>query len=274
MSKRCLPRFLILPGLLALAHAVHADVVQITPSKDNSLYQPDQLGDRSNALGPQVFAGRVGGFGGGVGLRRAVMAFDIAGNVPASATITAVTLTVACTQVPVLDGANTRTHRLRRATSNWGEGTSDAGINGGQGAAPTTGDATWNHAFFSGTAWTTAGGDFTGTVSSSVGVSSPGFYTFPSSAQFVADVQNMLSSPGGNFGWVLSGEETVASTARAFDSREAPGYPLHNGDAPVLEITYTVPSNVPSLPAWSLTVLVLATLGAGAMLLQRRPAVS
>jgi hypothetical protein len=237
-ENRKLPRALVLSSLLALAHGARADVVQIAPAKDNSLFEPDLLGDRSNARGPQVFAGRIGGFGGGVGRRRAVLAFDIAASVPAGATITGVTLTVTCSQVSPIDSFNTRTQLLRRATRSWGEGTSDAGVNGGQGAPPTAGDATWNHAFFPGTPWTTPGGDFTATVSSSVGVTGTGVYTFPSSAQLVADVQDMLDDPAGDFGWVLSGEEIASPSARAFDSREAPGYPFYNGTAPVLEVTF------------------------------------
>lgn len=267
MSNRILGSGWALAALLVLTRAAHAQVVQITPFKDNTLYEPDP-GDRSNAVGPQVFAGRVGGSGGAVGLRRGVLAFDVAGSVPAGSTVVSATLTIECSHAPVFDRNNTRTQRLRRASTDWGEGTSDAGINNGTGAAPTAGDATWNHTFYPGSSWSSAGGDFAGTVSTSVGVTGTGSYTFPSTAQIVADVQGMLDSPGSNFGWVLFGEEVVAGTSRAFDAREAPVYPLYGGIAPVLEVTYA--AGVPSLTGSSLALLVVLAVGGGALLLARR----
>jgi hypothetical protein len=266
MSKRLLHASWALAGLVVLSDLAPAQTVQLTTSKDNTLFQPDLAGD--SGIGPQVFAGRVGGFGGGVGLRRGVLAFDVAGSVPAGATVTGATLTLQCSHVPIADASNTRTQRIRRATANWGEGTSDAGVNGGTGAAPTAGDATWNHTFYPGSLWGSPGGDFSATVSSSVGVTGTGSYVFPSTPQLVADVQDMLDNPGTNFGWVLSGEEVTAGTARAFDSREAPTYPLFNGVAPVLEVTYS--ASVPALPPIRVALLALLSLGAGALLLRRR----
>jgi len=268
MSKRIKGSLRALLALLLLCPALRAQTVQILPAQDNTLFQPDTLGDRSSGAGPQVFAGRVGGVGGAVGLRRGVLAFDVAAAVPAGSTILAATLTLTCSHAPVFDRTNTRTHRLRRATAGWGESGSDAGINNGSGAAPAPGDATWSHTFHPGSFWSSAGGDFAGTVSSSVGVTNTGTYVFPSTPQLVADVQSMLDAPGGNFGWVLSGEEAVSGTARAFDSREAPAYPLYGGVAPVLAVTYV--QGVPSLGAGSLALLVGLALGGGALLLGRR----
>ena len=66
-----------------------ADIINITPSKDNTLYQYDPAdGDTSNALGFHLFAGKTA-----MGeLRRGVLAFNIAGSIPAGSTITGVTL--------------------------------------------------------------------------------------------------------------------------------------------------------------------------------------
>lgn len=258
-------------GALLFTPALGPNVVQVLPSKDNTLYEPDQAGDRSNAVGPQFFTGRVGGFGGQLGLRRGVIAFDVAASVPAGATIDSVTLSVYCSRVPILDNGNARQHTLHRATSDWGEGTSDAGIGGGSGTAPTTGDATWNDAFFPSTPWSSAGGDFSATLSSSISVPSTGPYVFPSTPQLVADVQSMLDNPAGNFGWVVRGDEVTSGVARAFDSREGPTYPLYNGTAPVLEIHFTpggVP--VPTLTPWGTLALAGLLLAAGALLLSRR----
>jgi len=259
-----LPPLPALAGLLLLTAAARAQTVQIAPSRDNTLFEPTTVVDKSNGVGPQFYSGRTNGDR----LRRGVLRFDVAGAVPGGSTITGVTLRVNCSHVPVFDGANARTQRLRRATSDWGEGTSDAGVNNGDGVTPTPGDATWNHSFFSSSFWTTPGGDQSATLSSSVDVTGTGLYAFPSTPQLVADVQDMLDQPGGNFGWVVSGEEVVNGTARAFDTREAPTYPFYNGVAPVLEVTYA--ASVPSLPPWSAALLALLGLGMGVLVLRRR----
>lgn len=94
--------------------------ITIGPSKDNTLYeQPD--GSLSNGVGQHIFAGHNNG-----GLaRRGVIAFDIAGNVPAGAVINSVALTLnmSRTQSP---GEDIQLHRL---LTDWGEGASDASAN-------------------------------------------------------------------------------------------------------------------------------------------------
>ena len=63
-----------------------AAIINITPSKDNTLYEFDAVeGDVSNALGIHFFAGNTLMDE----LRRGVLAFDIAGNIPPGSTITA-----------------------------------------------------------------------------------------------------------------------------------------------------------------------------------------
>src|SRR5690348_6018495 len=59
-------------------------LVIIGASKDNTIYQ--ESGSLSNGLGPSFYAGNTGGTG-GTTIRRAMIAFDISGNVPAGATI-------------------------------------------------------------------------------------------------------------------------------------------------------------------------------------------
>ena len=54
--------------------------------------------------------------------------------------------------------------------ADWGEGTSVAPGEEGDGAPATTNDATWRHRFFDTIFWTTEGGDFSGTVSASQSV--------------------------------------------------------------------------------------------------------
>src|SRR3954470_7189642 len=74
-----------------------AGTVNINPSKDNTLYEYVPVdGDKSNALGLHFFAGETGMNE----LRRGVLAFDIAGNVPPGSTITAVSLSLNMSRAP------------------------------------------------------------------------------------------------------------------------------------------------------------------------------
>src|SRR5437763_3741905 len=68
-----------------------ANVISITPSKDNTLYEYDAAeGDHSNGAGFHFFAGE-----NGMGeLRRGVLAFEVAGRILAGSMITAVILTM------------------------------------------------------------------------------------------------------------------------------------------------------------------------------------
>jgi hypothetical protein len=125
-----------------------------------------------------------------------------------------------------------QTVELRKLLADWGEGTSNAGQQEGEGIAATTNDATWRHRFYNATLWAAQGGDFSATVSASQSVTGTGAYTW-GSAQMVADVQGWLNSPSSNFGWLVRGNET-RTTAKRFDSREQ--------QPPVLTIIYTPPA--------------------------------
>jgi len=196
-----------------------AGIVNINPSKDNTLYEYDPLdGDRSNALGFHFFAGETGMNE----LRRGVLAFDIAGNVPSGSTITAVSFSVNMSRTPTNTAYVVELHRL---LADWGEGTSVAPGEEGDGAPATPNDATWRHRFFDTIFWSTQGGDFSATVSASQMVGQVGQYTW-SSAQMVADVQAWLDNPASNFGWLMLGDETAIATAKRFDTRESANPPM------------------------------------------------
>ena len=170
------------------ASSVNAAIINIMPSKDNTLYEYDAAeGDHSNGAGLHFFAGE-----NGMGeLRRGVLAFDLAGTIPAGSTITAVSLTMNMSMTPT--GA--QTVELHKLLADWGEGTSHAPMGEGDGAPATPNDATWRHRFFDSVFWTTQGGDFSAMVSASQSVGGTGQYTW-SSAQMVADVQSWLDNPG------------------------------------------------------------------------------
>lgn len=200
---------------VAPASRALAGSVTITCDKDNSLIQPTTMGDVSNALG-DLFSGRTGSMGGNAPLR-AVMHFNVAGSIPAGATITGVSLNLVVLLEPILN-PGPQSHALHRLTADWGEGTSSSTT--GQGAPATPGDATWNHRFFPRQFWTTPGGDFVAAPSATKIADDPGTTVTWSSATMIADVQGWLDSPATNFGWVLIGNEAATTTARLFGSSE------------------------------------------------------
>lgn len=196
-----------------------ADVININPIKDNTLYEFDPVeGDVSNALGNHFFTGETA-----MGeLRRGLLAFDIAAHIPPGATITSVTLTLNMSMTP---SGTPRTTELHKLLADWGEGTSQASGGEGEGAPATTDDATWRHRFFDTIFWTTEGGDFSLTVSASQSVGVVGMYTW-SSSQMLADVQSWLNDPATNFGWLVLGDESAIATAKRFDTRESASPPV------------------------------------------------
>jgi hypothetical protein len=227
-------------SIVIVTAAARGEVVTVGASADNTLYE-DPAGAISNGAGAHLFAGMTG-----AGLRRrGLIAFDVAGTVPAGASIDGVTLTLHASQgslgSPVVG--------LHRALASWGEGASDAPDMEGQGAPAAPGDATWIHRMFDTTMWTTPGGDFDALASATIAVDGPGFWTWTSRGM-VDDVQAWLDAPAADFGWLLRGDESMPVTSRRFDSRE-------NGEAsfrPALEITYT------PLPAPGGLALLLAGL--------------
>jgi len=184
------------------------------PSKDNTLYE-DPGGALSNGSGDFLFIGRVG-LVGASRIRRTLLAFPIADTVPSGSTIVSVTLTLEMSRSP----AGAKSSQLRRILTDWGEGASNANGREGIGISAETGDATWRNTFYNTAEWTAHGGDFSTVVSSVAVVAGFGSYTWGSSLQMVADVQSWLDTPSTNFGWILIGDESTASTAKRFDSRE------------------------------------------------------
>jgi spore coat protein A len=127
----------------------------------------------------------------------------------------------------------TSLHRLQLA---WGEGTSNAAQNEGAGAPATAGDATWTHRFHPDVLWTTAGGNFVATASATTNVLGTGVYTW-SSAAMLADVQAWFADSTQNHGWLIRGDESIAETAKRFDSSER----TNVATRPALVVDYTPP---------------------------------
>lgn len=187
--------------------------VTIGASKDNTLYE-SLTGNVSNGAGEHFFVGKTATGN----TRRALIAFDIPGNIAAGTTIENVVLTLNLSLTNISNKA--QTIELHRVTADWGEGTSNAGSPGGPGSAASSGDATWLHRFFDRDTWLVPGGDFSTTVSGSQEVDGVGTYTWASTDEMVADVQGWLDDPSSNFGWILIGNEGANQTAKRFDTKE------------------------------------------------------
>jgi hypothetical protein len=203
--------YLAAVSLLLIATPSIADVIELTPEADNTMYELT-TGLTSNGAGDYIFSGvtqngRV---------RRALLQFDVDGLIPAGSTINSVSLRLRMSMTI----AGNQNLRLHRATNSWGEAGSDASGEEGGGALSLPGDATWIHRSFPDVFWSSFGGDFSGSSSASTTVGGDGAYIWSSGA-LAGDVQDMLDNPGGNFGWVLKhANEGPFQTAKRFNSRE------------------------------------------------------
>jgi hypothetical protein len=225
-------RYLLTALLLfaMLPSAALADTVILPAAKDNTIYE-DTFGQYSNGQGIYLYTGKTGT----ELLRRALIAFDLS-SIPANATVTGAILTLRANRTgPEIPGDIS----LRKVLADWGEGASDAGTPGGNGAESALGDATWIHTFFDTAFWTTPGGDFSSTASASTAVDQPGDYTWSGSG-LVADVQAWVSNPATNFGWAIIGNEVTPAGAVRFGSRENSTTPPH------LDVTYIVTGPTPT----------------------------
>lgn len=221
------------------------DSVALSAARDNTLY--DGGTDLSNGAGDFFFVGRNGnGFE-----RRALTLFDLS-PIPAGATIDSVSLELVVSQANSAQ-VDIGLHRL---FSDWGESTSDANGGEGGGIAAEVGDATWQHTFFPGSFWNTAGGDFAATASANQLVDNPGTYTWQS-AQLASDVQGWLDGTTDNFGWALVTDATASQTAKRFNSRE------NGSGGPILRVEFSV---VPEPTC----CLLLSTLACAATIRRRR----
>ena len=86
-----LPKAILAAALIIVGGCYSAQCasLQITPSLDNSVFSEN---NNSEALG-DLYVGRTNGTS-GTAIRRALMLFDVAGNVAAGATISSVTLSL------------------------------------------------------------------------------------------------------------------------------------------------------------------------------------
>ncbi|MFN0183366.1 MAG: DNRLRE domain-containing protein [Aquabacterium sp.] len=246
----------LLPVLAA--HAQSLKEFRLSPLADATVFTAqgggtdyDQVADgRGGSLWTSVTAGGV--------VRRALVKFDLS-PLPPGAVVQSVQLSIH--QIRSREDHPVALHRL---LGPWTEGPADGG-DAGVGALASAGDVTWTHRSWPDQTWAVRGTDYVPTASGSVLVAgAPATYTWPSTAQMVADVQLWLNQPATHHGWLLIGKETGEQNAKRFASRE-------NGSVtsrPVLVVMATVPADLDvPLPAWALLLLGGALL---APLLRRR----
>ncbi len=208
--------------------------VELEPSRDTSIFS--ESADLSNGSGVRLFVGltQLGD------ARRALVAFDVAGTVPAGARIQSATLQLVMSRTI----AGPQDVTLHALFADWGEGGSNASGQEGKGAPAEQGDATWLYRDYnvadpaSSPAWTTPGGDFNPAASAVTSVDDNGPYVW-TSATMATEVQAWLDAPGTNHGWIVLGSEPPGgnTTAKRFDSRDINTAELR----PRLTIVYAEP---------------------------------
>lgn len=214
---------LLLTCLTALP--AFADMVDIPADRDVTLIE-DPDGALANGSGLSIFAGRTGQEVGGI--RRALIRFDVAANLPENALIDSATLTLYLNK----GNSGQTTVSIHRVLSDWGEGGSSS--NGGGGAPAQDHDATWLHTFYDYDYWVQAGGHFIPHAGATQMVGATGFYDWSDNTNLVNDVRLWLKAPGQNFGWLVMGDEDALRTVMRFDSRDG-------SNPPVLTVEYHLP---------------------------------
>mgnify|MGYP002628411444 CR=1 FL=1 len=230
MSFKCLTFIFF----FSIVNALNAQVtLELGAEKDNSIFSENL--SKSNGAGPSIFVGRIAR---GATFRRGLVKFDLS-SLPANAEIETIELNLSV----FMSARNTITkHRfdIHRLINDWGEANSSGS---GGGAAAQTNDATWGSNFYNNSNWTNLGGDFEASISASDSVffSQAGHTASWSSIGMIADLNYWRKNPSSNFGWVLIGDESLDSSAKAFFSKEAASF--YEPFKPKLKITYSLPSD-------------------------------
>lgn len=231
--KMCPIRLTSLCLLLAFVTSARSATVTLEPSADTALWE---LGPDNNLGGTLLSSGTTAI----PSKSRTLVKFDVAGSVPAGATITAARLRLVVVRVPGPNGPLVPSNfNLHRMLLSWEEGNKTSLI----GDPASSGETTWNnrfHSFISPTRWSTPGAgpgvDFETTVSSSALVMTLGSYDF---IDLAADVQLWLNNSNVNFGWILiSDAEDQSPSAVRLGSRES----LAPSERPQITIEYTLPT--------------------------------
>jgi hypothetical protein len=237
-------------AVAAMSAGARAAMIELPAVQDATLFGGSDATNNASGSVPGMFVGTDGQGN----AKRGLIEFDIADNIPAGSTITAVSLTMTVGQVAGSGGGGgsgsggSYTISLFNESQAWSPSTNVAGSGSfggtGHGAAAHTGDVTWNDAAYPSTAWNVAaGGNWTTSLTdladASVGATSGASYTW-SSQGLVASVQSWLDTPSTNFGWLIkNADETDATDFRAFWGPQGAANAGNAALAPELTVTYT-----------------------------------
>ena len=224
----------VLASVLAAGGRVCGQTVTLAPCADTSLFENEP----DNNLGASVSL--VSGANTSGYRSRELMQFSFTNQIPSNAIIQSVTLTVNVVTVPGGGGGAASVFDMHRLLVSWTEGIGT----GNMGSPANPGETTWDYRFYPTNGWTTPGGgisnDFSAVVSASLLWNAIGMYTYASTSNLVADVQQWVANPATNFGWMfISESENVPQTARRIGARE------DTNNAPSLVVQYAMPA--PSL---------------------------
>ena len=195
-----------------------ADTVTLPPSADTFIgarYQGPNGTGLDTIIGTQ-------GQQANLARNHGLLKFDVASRIPSNAIITTATLRLTVTKAPMSGpNSNFNLHRLLRS---WSEL-----------------QTTWTLRLPPSTAWSVPGAatpaDYSAVVSGTHFIGGPSDYLFTSTSNLVADVTAWVKNSSTNQGWLVkTSDESVASSARHFGSREGP-----SSAAPQLTVDYTVP---------------------------------
>ncbi len=207
-----------------------AETIQLNPVADTTLLE--EFSDNNMGGHTHLAAGltRTGNS------RRALLRFDLEGQIPADAAILSAELTLDVTLAGNTN--NGAMFELLRVLKDWEEGDKDSNL----GRAAENGEATWLSRRHQGELWDSPGmqqgGDFAEAASSMTFVGDLGTYTWTG---LEGDVQSWLDDSSTNFGWLFKDQaESTNQTARRFASRE------DTARAPILTIEFEAgPSFLP-----------------------------
>ena len=254
---------MVLRGLVFTAVSIScwADSIEVRPVADTTLHAisaGNNMGGHSHvAIGTTAKDTPA----------RGLFRFDLTG-IPTNSAVSAVTLTFTLPALNRPDSGGS-IYAVHRMLISWGEGTKTGNL----GQVATAGEATWQHSAFP-TTWAAPGGavgtDYLAAASATQNLGpAPGVYSVNSSAGLVTDVQQWVTHPEQNFGWLLKAEdETVLQTARQFSSRETANGALLRieysvGPAPELQITSIERVQTNVVMRWSAQGLVVVERATG-----------
>ncbi len=236
MLKAC-QKLIYTVAIFACCFAVRSargDIVTLTPVEDATISEfslEATFGGVntiiSGADGPEQFALR----------NRALLKFNFVPSIPSNAIVTSANLTLTLVKTPRPDSLWFSLHKV---LLDWSESA-----------------VTWTNRLSVSSPWNTPGGaaplDYSSSITQSnliIAATVPANFTFASNPAMVADVQNWVSNPANNFGWILVCEsEDNERTKRFFASSEYTTNSIPT-NRPTLDVQFTLP-----FPSLTLTLL-------------------